>query len=256
MLSLLKTVWLNYSIIPSDRGLFKALPSHRQNTSIVQSERDVGFVIGYLSIPPVPLWRSIQSQNRLQFTKMASQFSWARRSSGQMARTITTFKSSIVQVYNTETRMLSPAAHARSRNGGWCSSNAIFLTYLQKKFTLCSSRIQTSSNSPSGCIHIPITQAASWKCLFQDTLVSETASLLCEDILFWSWKDIPVGGAQPRLQLVLPPYSMVSKVLEGLHSSPTGAHLGVVMTLGKAQAWFDWPGQKKYVEDGVLAKGR
>ena len=31
------------------------------------------------------------------------------------------------------------------------------------------------------------------------------------------------------------------KVLEDLHSSPTGGHLGVVKTLGKVQAWFHWP---------------
>ena len=69
-----------------------------------------------------------------------------------------------------------------------------------------------------------------------------------EGILYRRWKDIPGNGAQPRLQLVLPPH-MVSKVLQGLHSSPTGGHLGVAKTLGKARARFYWPGQKRDVED-------
>ena len=43
---------------------------------------------------------------------------------------------------------------------------------------------------------------------------------LRDGILHRRWEDVPGGGAQPRLQLLLPP-RMVPEVLHGLHSSPT-----------------------------------
>ena len=70
---------------------------------------------------------------------------------------------------------------------------------------------------------------------------------MCDGILYRHWKDVPGGGTQPRLQLLLPP-NIVPEVLQGLHSSPTGGHLGISKTLEKARARFYWPRQR-YVRD-------
>ena len=71
---------------------------------------------------------------------------------------------------------------------------------------------------------------------------------LHEGTLYRQWKDIPGGGTQPRLQLILPP-QMVTEVLQGLHNSPTGGHLGVSKTLDKARTRFYWPRQRRDIED-------
>lgn len=62
----------------------------------------------------------------------------------------------------------------------------------------------------------------------------------CDGILYRRWEDVPGGGAQPRLQLLLPP-QMVPEVLHGLHNSTTGGHLGISKTLEKAHTRFYWP---------------
>ena len=71
---------------------------------------------------------------------------------------------------------------------------------------------------------------------------------LRDGILYRRWEDVPGGGAQPRLQLLLPP-RMVADVLHGLHSSPTGGHLGISKTLEKARTRFYWPRQRQDIEN-------
>ena len=71
---------------------------------------------------------------------------------------------------------------------------------------------------------------------------------LRDGILYRRWEDVPGGGAQPRLQLLLPP-RMVPEVLHGLHSSPTGGHLGISKTLEKARTRFYWPRQRQDIEN-------
>ena len=81
------------------------------------------------------------------------------------------------------------------------------------------------------------------------TLWHQRAYLTMRDgILYRHWKDVPGGGTQPRLQLLLPP-NIVPEVLQGLHSSPTGGHLGISKTLEKARARFYWPHQRYDVRD-------
>ena len=50
-----------------------------------------------------------------------------------------------------------------------------------------------------------------------------------------------------RMYLVLPG-NLVKSVLEGLHSTLVGGHMGAAKTLAKVCARFDWPGQKRDVE--------
>ena len=52
------------------------------------------------------------------------------------------------------------------------------------------------------------------------------------------------GGLNNRLQLVLPS-QLVPVVLEGLHSSLVGGHMGVKKTLDKVRCRFYWVGQRK-----------
>ena len=81
------------------------------------------------------------------------------------------------------------------------------------------------------------------------TLWHQRAYLTLRDgVLYRRWEDVPGGGAQPRLQLVLPP-TIVPEVLQGLHSSPTGGHLGIKKTLEKARTRFYWPRQRCDSED-------
>ena len=65
---------------------------------------------------------------------------------------------------------------------------------------------------------------------------------LRDGILYRCWEDVPGGGKNKRLQLVLP-HKMRTQVLEGLHNSRSGSHLGVMKTLQKVQYRFYWPGQ-------------
>ena len=48
-------------------------------------------------------------------------------------------------------------------------------------------------------------------------------------VLYRHWKDVPGGGSQPQLELLLPQH-IVPEVLQGLHSSPTDGHLGISKT--------------------------
>ena len=81
------------------------------------------------------------------------------------------------------------------------------------------------------------------------TMWHQRAYLTLRDgILYRHWKDVPGGGTQPWLQLLLPPHT-VPEVLQGLHSSPTGGHLGINKTLEKARARFYWPHQRYDVSD-------
>ncbi len=71
--------------------------------------------------------------------------------------------------------------------------------------------------------------------------------VLYENVLHRRWEDVPNGGRDPRLQLVVPT-KLVSCILEALHDHPTGGHLGIAKTLKKVQYRFYWPGQRKMVE--------
>ena len=81
------------------------------------------------------------------------------------------------------------------------------------------------------------------------TLWSQRQQLvLRNDLLYRQWEDVPHRGACKRLQLVLPP-ALVPVVLEELHDSTTGGHLGVTKTLEKVRQRFYWTGQRRDVED-------
>ena len=81
------------------------------------------------------------------------------------------------------------------------------------------------------------------------TLWSQRQQLvLRDDLLYRQWEDVPHGGACKRLQLVLPA-TLVPVVLEELHDSTTGGHLGVTKTLEKVRQRFYWTGQRRDVED-------
>ena len=58
---------------------------------------------------------------------------------------------------------------------------------------------------------------------------------------------IPGGGVGRHLQLVLLA-SLVKNVLEGLHSTLVGGHMGAAKTLEKVRARFYWPGQRNDVD--------
>ena len=75
---------------------------------------------------------------------------------------------------------------------------------------------------------------------------------LRDGILYRCWEDVPGGGKNKRLQLVLP-HKMRTKVLEDLHNSPSGSHLRVIKTLQKVQYRFYWPGQRKDIENWCKA---
>lgn len=66
-------------------------------------------------------------------------------------------------------------------------------------------------------------------------------------ILYRHWEDVPGGGVNKHLQLVLP-RKLVNDVLDGLHGGVGGGHLGVRKTLDKIRARFYWPGQRKDVD--------
>ena len=55
------------------------------------------------------------------------------------------------------------------------------------------------------------------------------------------------GGVCKHLQLVLSG-NLVKTVLEGLHSTSVGGHMGAAKTLAKVRARFYWPGQKRDVK--------
>ena len=55
---------------------------------------------------------------------------------------------------------------------------------------------------------------------------------LIDGVLYCQWKDIPNGGMNAKLQVVLPQH-LIPDVMSQLHDSPTGGHLGVAKTLEK-----------------------
>ena len=67
-------------------------------------------------------------------------------------------------------------------------------------------------------------------------------------VLYRQWKDIPNGGVNAKLQLVLPQH-LASDVMSQLHDSPTGGHLGVAKTLEKVRSRFYWIKQRHTVEE-------
>ena len=66
-------------------------------------------------------------------------------------------------------------------------------------------------------------------------------------MLYRCWEDIPGGGTGRHLQPVLPA-NLVNGVLEGLHNTLVGGHMGERKTLEKVRARFYWLGQRKEVE--------
>ena len=65
-------------------------------------------------------------------------------------------------------------------------------------------------------------------------------------MLYRRWEDVPCKGLHRRLQLVLPP-TLVSVLLEALHSSIRGGHFGTSKTLANMHERFYWVGQRKDV---------
>ena len=70
------------------------------------------------------------------------------------------------------------------------------------------------------------------------TLWHQRKQLVLKDgILFRFWKDIPGGGLNQRLQLIVPKH-LVMEILVKLHNSPVGGHLGIKKTLEKVRQRF------------------
>ncbi len=79
------------------------------------------------------------------------------------------------------------------------------------------------------------------------SLWSQRHHLLLKDgILYRRWEDVPGGGSNKRLQLVLPP-QLATDVLSTLHNSTTAGHLGVKKTLEKVRSRFYWYKQRQDV---------
>ena len=80
-------------------------------------------------------------------------------------------------------------------------------------------------------------------------LWSQRNQLLLENgLLYRKWKDVPGHGANPTLQLILPP-ELVNIVLQQLHDHITsGGHLGPTKTLDKIRRRFYWVGQRNDIE--------
>ena len=98
------------------------------------------------------------------------------------------------------------------------------------------------------CSHT-VTPKCPQRSIYLKTLWRKRTYLILRDrFLYWRWEDVTGGGAQPRLQLLLPP-QMAPEVLHGLHNSPTGGHLGISKTLEKARTRFYWPRQKQEIEN-------
>ena len=72
------------------------------------------------------------------------------------------------------------------------------------------------------------------------TLWHQCKQLVLKDgILFRLWKDIPGGGLNQRLQLIVSKH-LVVEILVKLHNSPVGGHLGVKKTLEKVRQRLYW----------------
>ena len=85
------------------------------------------------------------------------------------------------------------------------------------------------------------------------TLWAQYEHLVIRDgVLFRQWEDVPGKGCNKHLQLVVP-RSSIGSVLQQLHSSPSGGHLGIFKTLEKVRSRFYWPGQRHDIEDWCRA---
>ena len=71
-------------------------------------------------------------------------------------------------------------------------------------------------------------------------------------ILYRQWEDVQGRGLNKTLQLVLPS-SLVPAVLEGLHSSLVGGHMGAKKTLDKVRCRFYWVGQRKDITQWCIS---
>ena len=60
---------------------------------------------------------------------------------------------------------------------------------------------------------------------------------MIDGVLYRQWKDIPNGGVNAKLQLVLPQH-LASDVMSQLHDSPTGGHFREAKTLEKVRSRF------------------
>eukprot|EP00731_Ephydatia_muelleri_P037376 Em0453g3a len=79
------------------------------------------------------------------------------------------------------------------------------------------------------------------------SLWTQCKNLLLKDgILYRQWEDIPGGGQDRYLHLVIPP-THIPRIMVGLHDSKIGGHMGVRKTLEKIRRRFYWPGQKSDV---------
>eukprot|EP00731_Ephydatia_muelleri_P016076 Em0009g500a len=94
--------------------------------------------------------------------------------------------------------------------------------------------------TPTGC-----PEDASWR--LASLWVQRRYLTLQHGMLYRCWEDIPGGGTGRHLQLVLPA-KLVNGVLEGLHNTLVGGHMGERKTLEKVRARFYWPGQRKEIE--------
>ena len=88
-------------------------------------------------------------------------------------------------------------------------------------------------------------RGVSWK--LSSLWVQRRYLTLRDGILHRIWEDVPGGGVGRHLQLVLPA-NLVKNVLEGLHSTLVGGHMGAAKTLEKVRARFYWPGQRNDVD--------
>ena len=124
-----------------------------------------------------------------------------------------------------------------------------YLSGPQRRLAQCNNRILDIQQAAQWLHSNPIPLTIPQGSTYLRTLWHQRAYLTMRDgILYRHWKDVPGGGTQPRLQLLLPP-NIVPEVLQKLHSSPTGGHLGISKTLEKARARFYWPRQRYDVRD-------
>ena len=71
---------------------------------------------------------------------------------------------------------------------------------------------------------------------------------LVDGILYRQWKDLPNGGVNAKLQLVILQH-IISDVMNQVHDSPMGGHMGIAKTLEKLRQRFYWVKQRSTVEE-------
>jgi len=96
----------------------------------------------------------------------------------------------------------------------------------------------------SGSVPQQCPKESTWRL---QSLWTQCKNLLLKDgILYRQWEDIPGGGQDRYLQLVIPP-THIPGIMVGLHDSHIGGHMGVRKTWEKIRRRFYWPGQKSDV---------